>query len=83
MRKPYRLRVFGKRFRLTPHNRAGSRPTARPLHAVLPRVTDYERTVAAFDVISDLAEKNNAQVWPAHDSAWFSTMTLASEGYYA
>lgn len=47
------------------------------------RVTDYERTVAAFDVISDLAEKNNAQVWPAHDPAWFSTMTLASEGYYA
>lgn len=47
------------------------------------RVTDYERTVAAFDVISDLAEKNNAQVWPAHDPEWFSTMTLASEGYYA
>ena len=47
------------------------------------RVTDYESTVATFDVISDLAEQNNAQVWPAHDPEWFSTMTLATEGCYA
>lgn len=47
------------------------------------RVTDFESTVATFDVISDLAEKYNAQVWPAHDPEWFATMTLAPEGYYA